>query len=166
MKTEPNDRKTIWEQMVDQQAKWIGGTLVDDGDSMDRRLGMVPDGGMVTTITGMEFKPCGDNAMMFSVIGADFTCGFNTQYGGIDGSRCVDGRMAFSGYGGHTWYIKEPERQGVDTPKFPQHTCPRGETGECAYAPSGIGLSVAALAKTISTQASPDTLKSPSTTSA
>lgn len=102
------DRETIWEQLVDKRAKWIDGVLVDEGDSMDRRMGMVPEGGMMTTITGMSFEPCGEDAMMFSVIGKDFTCGFNTQYGGIDGSRCKDGRMAFAGYGGHTWYIKEP----------------------------------------------------------
>jgi hypothetical protein len=95
---------SLWGQFVEKQQEFIGGTLEDTGDNMDRSMGFNP---MTTTITGIELKPNGDDSAFFSVRGKDFDCGFDVQYGGIVGGE--KGWLTFSGYGGHTWRIKKKE---------------------------------------------------------
>jgi hypothetical protein len=97
---------TMWNQFVEKQQEFIGGTLEDFGDSMDRMLGCKP---MQTEITGIELQPNGTDSAFFSVNGKDFDCGFDVQHGGIAGGE--EGWLTFSGYGGHTWRIKQPIKE-------------------------------------------------------
>lgn len=82
----------LWQQFVDKKDQHIGSNLIGEGVS--------------TKIIDIKLEPNGDDSAMFNVIGEDFTCGFDVAYGGIDGSRCKDGVLAFSGYAGHQWEIK------------------------------------------------------------
>ena len=91
----------MWSQFVERQDEWIGGVLHDSGDSMDKAMGL---GDLTTEITGIELKANGDSAW-FGVTGKDFDCGFSVEYGGITGGE--EGWITFSGYGGHTWRIKQ-----------------------------------------------------------
>lgn len=94
----------MWGQFVEKQENWIGGTLEDSGDSLDALLGGET---MKTTITGIELKANGIDSAFFSVVGEDFSCGFDVGHGGIVGGE--DGWITFSGYGGHKWRIKPKE---------------------------------------------------------
>ncbi len=94
----------MWGQFVEKQQEWIGGILDDSGDNFDRAMGSEP---IQTEITGIELRPNGDDSAFFQVIGKDFDCGFDVQYGGIVAGE--DGWITFSGYGGHTWRIKQPQ---------------------------------------------------------
>lgn len=96
----------LWSQFVERKEQWIGGILEDSGDSMDRVLGFETSR---TTITDITLEPNGDTSAFFSVGGADFSCGFDVGYGGITAGE--PGWMTFSGYGGHSWRIKEAEKK-------------------------------------------------------
>lgn len=96
----------MWSQFVEKQQEFIGGILEDSGDNMDRAMGLV-DENLKTVITGIELKPNGDNSAWFEVHGEKFSCGFDVQYGGIVAGD--KGWLTFSGYGGHTWRIKNCE---------------------------------------------------------
>jgi hypothetical protein len=63
----------MWSQFVEKKEQWIGGTLEEFGDG-------ICDGG-VTTITDitLELKPEWGNAVVFSIIGKDFSEEFNVQ---------------------------------------------------------------------------------------
>ena len=91
----------LWSQFVEGKEKWIGGTLEDRGDSMDRALGLEGGG---TEITDITLEPNGKDSAAFSVDGKDFSCGGDVGYLGITGGE--KGWITFSGYGGHTWRIK------------------------------------------------------------
>ncbi len=95
----------MWEQFIKKEQEWIGGLLHDSGDSMDRRMGL---GSMQTKITGITLKPNGEDSAVFSVEGETFSCGFDVQHGGITAGQ--KGWLTFSGYGGHTWRIKQPNK--------------------------------------------------------
>ena len=95
----------MWEQFIERQEEWIGGTLHDSGDSMDRA--MFGKGGMSTKIKGIELRPNGEDSAFFSVLGEDFDCGFDVSVGGIGSGIGEEGWLTFSGYGGHTWQIKK-----------------------------------------------------------
>lgn len=95
----------LWEQFVEKEKEFIGGTLQDFGDSFDRQIGMAKPDGMSTKITGVKLEPNGEESAYFSVIGEGFTCGFDVQHGGIGAGE--EGWLTFSGYGGHTWRIKK-----------------------------------------------------------
>lgn len=99
-------RYPLWSQFVINQKDWIGGTLSDSGDSMDRAMNR---GTLTTTITNIELKVNGEKSAMFMVNGEKFSCGFDVKYGGIIGGD--DGYITFSGYGGHSWRIKKPEKK-------------------------------------------------------
>ena len=86
----------LWSQFVERQKEWIGGILEDHD------MGML----MKTEITGIELVPNGDDSAFFSVDGKDFSCGFDVNYGGIQAGE--EDWLTFSGYGGHTWRIKQP----------------------------------------------------------
>ncbi len=92
----------LWSQFIEKKDQWIGGTLVDFGDSHDRYFG---SGDMVDTIVDITLTPNGDDSAYFAVIGEKFSCGFDVKYGGISGGGGV-GWINFSGYGGHQWKIK------------------------------------------------------------
>ena len=92
----------MWQDLIDQKDKWIGGQLIDHGDSMDRSLlkpELLP---AITTITGMELT---DDS--FRILGEEFNCGGSRQYIGLT-SEPVENGLAFSGYGGHRWDIVKP----------------------------------------------------------
>ena len=95
----------LWSQFVEQKAEWIGGSLQDQGDAMDRAIGLTDGSWMSTEITDIRLEPNGSDSAYFSVDGRDFSCGFDAQVGGIVGGE--DGWLTFSGYGGHTWRIKK-----------------------------------------------------------
>lgn len=93
----------MWADLVKQHAKWVGGTLIDHGDSMDRAIlkeGILP---AVTIIKG--FKLTTD---YFEVIGEDFSCGGSRDTLGITGTHVENG-LAISGYGGHRFDIVKPQ---------------------------------------------------------
>jgi hypothetical protein len=94
----------MWSQFADRAAEWIGGTLEDFGDHMDRALGGATH--MTTRIIGIVLEPNGTDSACFRVQGEDFDCAFDVRYGGIVGGET--GWMTFSGYGGHTWRIQQP----------------------------------------------------------
>lgn len=96
----------LWSQFVERKEEWIGGTLEDFGDSMDRSM-FGGDAHNTTIIKDITLRPNGEIHAFFSVDGKDFGCGFSTSVGGI--TKGDEGWITFMGYGGHTWRIKKPE---------------------------------------------------------
>jgi len=86
----------LWQQFVDKKAAWIGGVLEDHDMGICAK----------TTITDIRLAPNGPISAAFFVDGAEFGCGFDVQYGGVDSGE--PGWITFHGYGGHTWRIKQP----------------------------------------------------------
>ena len=97
----------MWSQFIEKKEDWIGGTLLDEGDSMDQRMGLVKEGGTCTKITDITLGPNGKDSAFFSVEGEDFTCGFDVSVGGISENQKGGNWLTFSGYGGHAWHIKK-----------------------------------------------------------
>ena len=93
----------MWGQFVEKQNEFIGGTLQDFGDSMDRAMGL---GRMETKITKIELRPNGEDSAYFGVEGEKFSCGFDVKYGGITSGE--EGWLTLSGYMGHKWRFKTP----------------------------------------------------------
>lgn len=93
----------MWSQFIEQKEKWIGGILQDSGDSLDKRMGTEQ---MSTEITDIKLKPNGEDSAWFEVTGQNFTCGFDVGHGGLTSGE--EGYITFSGYGGHSWRIKQP----------------------------------------------------------
>lgn len=94
----------MWSQFVTKKDNFIGRKLTDydHGESFS------------TEITGVTLEPNGKDSAYFLVVGKEFSCGFDVRHGGIDGSRCKDGILAFYGYGGHVWEIEtdhKPQQQ-------------------------------------------------------
>lgn len=72
--------------MVDQKGKWIGGKLTEYADTVEISLGC--DSIISTEITDIVFKPNGNQGhMWFEIIGKEFSCGFDTRYGRIEGKN-------------------------------------------------------------------------------
>lgn len=101
----------MWGQFVAKESEFIGGTLEDFGDSMDRIMGAKP---MSTEITGVRLKPNGKDSAFFEVSGKLFTCGFDVQYGGVIAGQA--GWITFSGYGGAQWRIRTADNSSEYTP--------------------------------------------------
>ena len=80
-------RKTIWEQLVEKKAEFIGGVLSEHDSIM---------GTEKTIITDIKFDQDG-NSCWFGIEGEDFSCGFNTKYGGISGSGVHDLNFSTTG---------------------------------------------------------------------
>lgn len=99
----------LWNQFVEKKDQWIGGTLQDFGDSMDRVWGIADKNGMVTKITDIKLEPNGEESAWFEITGKDFSCGFDVKHGGIGGDQAKPW-LTFSGYGGHTFRIKQKEK--------------------------------------------------------
>lgn len=93
----------MWQELVDQKDKWIGGTLKEFGDSTDRRI-MKPELIGIETII-VDFVLTDDR---FEVVGEDFSCCGARDYLGITGQPRfpVNGEgLAISGYGGWEFHI-------------------------------------------------------------
>lgn len=88
----------LWSQFVHRKAEWIGGVLEDFGE-----YSTTPK--YRTEIVDIELKPNGEKSAYFQVVGKDFTCGFDVQFGGVVGGE--DGHITFSGFHDHTWRIKQ-----------------------------------------------------------
>lgn len=97
----------LWSQFVEQKDRWIGGTLYEIFDAFDAAI--TGQDTAKTTIKDIALEPCGEDCVMFSIVGEDFTCGFNVKYGGVDGSHCPDDWICFSGVSGGSLRIKERE---------------------------------------------------------
>jgi len=91
----------LWNQFIEKKDQFIGGVMEDDGDSMDRAMGLEQ---LITEITDIQLVPNGEESAMFQVVGKDFTCGFDVEFGGVGAGK--EGYVTFRGYGGHTWRIK------------------------------------------------------------
>jgi len=100
----------LWGQFIDRKEEWIGGTLQEFGDNMDRMIhgDNMPE--LITTIKDIELRPNGKESAFFAVEGEAFGCGFDVGAGGITAGE--DGWITFSGYGGHMWRIKQKEKDG------------------------------------------------------
>ena len=92
----------LWSQFVERKDEWIGGKLVDSGDSHDRMFSG-NESPASTKITDIQLIPNGKESAYFQVVGEDFGCGFDVGLGGVVGGE--DGWITFSGYGGHRWQI-------------------------------------------------------------
>lgn len=91
----------MWQQLIDKKAEWIGGTLTDFGDSMDRQMfGGDPH---KTEITDFELTD-----KWFGVKGKEFDCGGSREFVGITGEKRDGIDLLFSGYGAHEWGITKP----------------------------------------------------------
>lgn len=98
----------LWQQFADRQAEFIGGTLQD----LDRSF--PSDGSDPTTkITSIELNPNGKDSAFFMVNGEDFSCGFCVSVGGVTSGE--EGWLTFCGYQGHTWRIKKPAREVIES---------------------------------------------------
>jgi hypothetical protein len=89
----------MWQDLIDQKDKWIGGKLVEHGDSMDRALMKEGTFPMETEI--VDFKLTDE---WFGVVGKDFECGGHRSVVGLTGIKVENG-LAISGYGGHRFDI-------------------------------------------------------------
>lgn len=92
----------MWSQFIEKKSQFIGGILEDSGDSMDRALGAKT---IQTEIADVVLRANGSESAFFEVLGKDFSCGFDVRYGGIAAGE--DGWITFSGYGGHSWRMKQ-----------------------------------------------------------
>jgi len=94
----------LWGQFVERKEEWLGGTLEDFGDGMDRAMGFKGARGIITDIV---LRPNGKDSAYFEVSSDGWGCGFDVKVGGISGDpNNKDGWITFSGYGGHTWRIR------------------------------------------------------------
>ena len=59
-----------------------------------------------TVIEDIRLDPNGEDSAYFKVVGKEYTCGFDVKYGGIGGTQSP-GWIQFSGYGGHSWRIRQ-----------------------------------------------------------
>ena len=96
----------MWGKFVEKQNEWINGILEDEGDYIDRRMGLTKQS---TKITGIELKPNGETSAFFTICGKDFNCGSDVEVLGI--GKGEEGWITFYGYGGHTFRIKQPAKQ-------------------------------------------------------
>ncbi len=93
----------MWQDIIDQKEKWIGGKLVDEGDFMDRADPKTPGLPMETEIVGFELTD-----EYFEVKGRDFNCGGTRDILGISPEH-VDNGLVLRGYGGHIFSIIMPD---------------------------------------------------------
>ncbi|MDD4970706.1 MAG: hypothetical protein PHT07_14865 [Paludibacter sp.] len=96
----------MWSQFVERKDEWIGGKLQELSDSYPR---VSDDESSETTITDIRLEPSGNDSAYFSVDGLDYGCGGDVHYLGVTAGE--EGWITLSGYGGHTWRIKQPEKK-------------------------------------------------------
>jgi len=100
----------MWQHLIDQKEKWIGGKLLDYGDSMDRC--MFPDEIPMTT----EIVDFILDDEYFFVVGKDFRSGGLRSVVGImtHGSFPIpQGGIAIFGYGSHEFHIVPRETSNI-----------------------------------------------------
>jgi len=94
----------MWQELVDQKDKWIGGTLKDFCSPSDRRIVKPELIGAETTIVDLVLTET-----VFYVYGEDFDCSGNrddlglthvTEFGPVP-----PGTLIILGYGGHEFHI-------------------------------------------------------------
>ena len=115
----------MWNQFIEKKEEWIGGTLLDEGDSMDQGLGLAGEEGSRTKITDITLTPNGETSAFFSIVGEDFNCGFDVGVGGISCQPKGEPWLTLSGYGGHTFHICKK----VDDRETKQRTETRNRVG-------------------------------------
>jgi len=92
----------MWQQFVQRKREWIGGTLIEQGDSL-----ISAEHASKTEIEDITLEPNGIDSAAFSVIGKNFTCAGDVSNLGIVGWRPFGPDfLTFQGYAGHTWGIK------------------------------------------------------------
>lgn len=88
----------LWSQFVEQKEKWIDGILEDLSCCIQ------------TKITDIKLSPNNKDSAFFSVIGEDYTCGFDVKYGDIDGNG-ESGWLTFNNVViRHSWRIKSVQQ--------------------------------------------------------
>jgi hypothetical protein len=93
----------VWRQFEEKQNMFIGGVLEDFGDTLVRQNGATS---MQTKILGIKLEANGKDSAFFSVIGENFSCGFDVSVGEISD---VDKEwITFRGVLEHIWRIKKP----------------------------------------------------------
>ena len=97
----------MWDQFLEKKQEWVGGVLEDFGDNMDRTL--FGDNKMATEIVDITLEPNGEDSAFFSIVGKEFSCGFDVKHGGISGEQNGEDWLTFAGYGGHKFRIKKKE---------------------------------------------------------
>ncbi len=90
----------LWGQFVEKKEEFVGGVLEDFGDSIYRRIGFKNS---KTKIVDIKLRPNGEDSAFFEVIGKDFSCGFDVEYGGVTTGE--EGWITFSGYIGQIFRI-------------------------------------------------------------
>jgi len=93
----------MWQELIDQKAKWIGGKLIDYGDSIDRIILREDEFPLETKILGFEL-----NENWFGVIGKDFKCGGSRKHVCITDDHVENG-LAIVGYEVHRFNIVRHE---------------------------------------------------------
>lgn len=89
---------SLWPQIVAKKSYYIGGVLEDYSEQPSART-------KIKDITFGEF--CGSPS--FQVIGEDFDCGFNVEFGGVNGSHPPqEGSLHFSAAYGLNFSISLP----------------------------------------------------------
>ena len=96
----------LWSQFVRAKDEWIGGELVDYGDSFDRATGYHPSS---TGIVDVALEPNGEKSAIFRIIGERFECAFDVEVGGISGEQEKEPWLVFAGYGGQKFKIRKNE---------------------------------------------------------
>ena len=86
---------------MERKAEWIGNILQDFAGAEDVAFGAPTS--IETEIVDITLEENGDSAFL-RVVGKEFSCGFDTEVGGIIGGE--KGYITFSGYGNHVWRIK------------------------------------------------------------
>ena len=93
----------MWQQFVHRKEEWIGGTLREAN-------GILGDAGSPDTeILDIRLEPSGATSAIFRVVGKRYECASDVEFLGVTGQEIGDGFLAFSGYGGHLWGIKQKQ---------------------------------------------------------
>jgi len=93
----------MWGTFIKNKDQFIGGILGEYDNSYEH-------GYEETIITDITLEPNGKDSAFFTVVGKDFSCGFDVRYGGVSGSVKNNSKwITFNGYMGHTWKIKGKE---------------------------------------------------------
>ncbi len=90
--------------LVENKNNYIGWTLIDSGDIIDRGLGLV-NKPLTNKVIDVEFSLNKDKtSAFFSIVGNKFTCGFDVEHGGIR-KQINENELEFYGYAGHSFLI-------------------------------------------------------------
>lgn len=97
----------LWEQFVLRKDEWIGGFLRDRDDDP-----LFADEALASTkIVDVRLEPNGSDSARFIVVGEDYDCGFDVQFGGVGAYQPYPGEILMTGYGGMQFSIRRKESQ-------------------------------------------------------